>query len=145
MRSLIGSIGGLVLAVALGGCGDDEDNNFSPTVETVAGSYSASTFTLTTVAGTVNLLAQGSQVTLNLAADGTTTGHLFIPGGDEDGGDFDADLTGTWTLSDSTVTFDQGADTFLRDVDFTAGPGRLTGEGDFGDESIRLVLTKGGL
>ena len=78
-------------------------------------------------------------MTLNLATDGTTTGQLFVPGGDEDGGDLDADLTGTWTLSGSTVTFDQAADTFFPDVEFTAEQDRLTGEGDFGDESIRLV------
>ena len=124
MRSRIGSRGALVLAVALGGCGDDD--TFSPTMETVAGSYSAATFTVTTAAGTVDLLAQGSQVTLNLATDGTTTGQLFVPGGDEDGGDLDADLAGTWTLSGSTVTFDQAADTFFPDVEFTAEQDRLT-------------------
>jgi len=140
MRSLIGSKGALMLAVALGGCGDDD--NFSPTMETVAGSYSAAAFTVTTAAGTVDLLAQGSQVTLSLATDGTTTGQLFVPGGGEDGGDVDADLTGTWTLSGSTVTFDQAADTFFPDVEFTAEQDRLTGEHDFGDESVRLVLAK---
>ena len=119
MRSRIGSRGALVLAVALGCCGDDD--TFSPTMETVAGSYSGATFTVTTAAGTVDLLAQGSHVTLNLATDGTTTGQLFVPGGDEDGGDLDADLTGTWTLSGSTVTFDQAADTFFPDVEFAAG------------------------
>jgi hypothetical protein len=137
---MIGSRGTLVLALVLGGCGDDD--NFSPTIETVAGSYSAATFTVTTAEGTLDLLAQGSHVTLNLATDGTTTGQLFIPGGGEDGEDFDADLTGTWTLNGSTVTFDQAADTFFRDVEFAADRDRLTGEGDFGDESIRLVLTK---
>jgi hypothetical protein len=48
MRSRIGSRGALVLAVALGGCGDDD--TFSPTMETVAGSYSAATFTVTSAA-----------------------------------------------------------------------------------------------
>jgi hypothetical protein len=90
----------------------------------------------------VDLLAQGSHVTLDLATDGTTTGQLFVPGGDEDGGDLDVDLTGTWTLSGSTVTFDQAGDTFIRDVEFTAEQNRLTGEGDFDDASIRLILTK---
>jgi hypothetical protein len=61
MRSLIGSRGALVLAMALGGCGDDD--SFSPTTETVAGSYSAATFTVTSAAGTVDLLAQASHVT----------------------------------------------------------------------------------
>jgi hypothetical protein len=58
MRSLIGSTGTLILALALGGCGDDD--NFSPTIETVVGSYSAAAFTVTTAEGTVDLLAQGS-------------------------------------------------------------------------------------
>ena len=46
------------------------------------------------------------------------------------------------TLSGSTVTFHQATDTFFPDVEFTAEQDRLTGEGDFGDESIRLVLTR---
>jgi hypothetical protein len=140
MRSLIGSRGALALAVALSGCGDDD--SFSPTIETVAGSYSATAFTVTTADGTLDLLARGSQVTLTLAADGTTSGQLLIPGGGEDGEGVDADLTGTWALDGSTVTFDQAADTFFPDVEFTAGRDRLTGEASFGDESVRLVLTK---
>jgi hypothetical protein len=54
----------------------------------------------------------------------------------------DADLAGTWTLSGSTVTFNQAADTFIRDVEFEASENRLTGEGTFGEETIRLVLIK---
>jgi hypothetical protein len=130
----------LVLAVVLGGCGDDD--SFSPTVENVAGSYSAASFTLTTAQGTVDLLALGSEVTVILSTDGTTTGHLFVPGGGENGEDLDADLAGTWTLSGSTVTFNQTADTFIRDAEFAASQDRLTGEGTFGEETIRLVLTK---
>ncbi len=78
-----------------------------------------------------------------LAADGTTTGRLFVPGGAEGGGDLDADLTGTWTLDGSTVTFSQTADTFIRDATFTASRNRLTGEGVFQGLAIRLVLDKG--
>jgi hypothetical protein len=80
----------LVLAFALGACGDDD--SFSPTVENVAGSYSAASFTLTTAQGTVDLLALGSEVAVVLSTDGTTAGHLFVPGGGENGEDFNADL-----------------------------------------------------
>jgi hypothetical protein len=45
----------LVLAVLAGGCGDDGDG-FSPTIETVAGSYTASTFTTEDETGTENRL-----------------------------------------------------------------------------------------
>jgi hypothetical protein len=53
------------------------------------------------------------------------------------------DLTGTWTLTGSTVTFDQpNADTLVRDMAFTAERNRLSGEENFGDFAIRVVLTK---
>jgi hypothetical protein len=131
---------GLTLALVLASCGDD--NSFSPTVENVAGSYSASSFTLSTTAGTVDLLALGATVEVTLASDGTTTGRLFVPGGAEGGGDLDEDLTGTWTLAGSTVTFNQTADTFIRDAQFTASRNRLTGEGTFSGQTVRLELTR---
>jgi hypothetical protein len=140
MRAVLGRTVAIGLAVVLASCGDED--SFSPTVENVAGIYSAATFTLSSPAGTIDLLALGSVVAVTLAADGTTTGQLFVPGGAEDGGDLDADLTGTWSLNGSTITFNQTADTFIRDAEFTAGQNRLTGEGTFGDQTIRLVLTK---
>jgi hypothetical protein len=126
----------LTLVLVLGSCGGD---SFSPTVETVAGSYTASSFTLSSSVGTTDLLALGSTVDITLAIDGTT---LFVPGGAEDGSDLDVDLVGTWTLSGSTVTFNQTGDTFIRDVQFTAGRNRLSGEGTFSGTIIRLVLGK---
>ena len=128
----------LVLAPA---CSDDP---FEPTDENVAGAYDAETFTTTTSTGTTDLLATGAEATITLAADGTTTGRLFLPGGNEDGSDFDADLTGTWTLADGIVTFDHESDTFIRDVEFTAGENRLTSQGAFGPVTYRLVLRKQG-
>ena len=140
MQILLRLTTAFVLAAALASCGDDDA--FSPTVDNVSGTYSAASFTLSSPAGTVDLLALGSVVAVTLAPNGTTTGELFVPGGAEDGGDLDADLTGTWTLSGSTVTFNQTADTFIRDAEFTAGLNRLTGVGSFGGQTIELVLTK---
>jgi hypothetical protein len=40
------------------------------------------------------------------------------------------------------VTFSQDADTFIRDVEFTASEDRLTGEGTLDEETVRLVLSK---
>jgi hypothetical protein len=136
------AIAALTLAIVIGGCGGEDA--FSPTVETVAGSYGARSLTLSSAVGTTDLLALGSTVDVTLAVDGTTTGRLFVPGGDEDGGDLDVDLAGTWALSGTTVTFDQEGDTFIRDVEFTAGPDQLTGEGTFSGAIIRVVLGKGG-
>ena len=128
------------MALALAACGSD--SSFEPTVESVAGTYSAETFTLTSSVGSVDLLALGAEVSADLDADGTTTGRLFVPGGAEGGGDLDEDLIGTWDLSGQTVTFNQSADTFIRDAEFTATEGRLTGEGTFGGQAILLVLVK---
>ena len=85
----------LALAAILSSCGDDDNDVFSPTIDNVAGSYSAATLTVTSPSGTVDFLALGAEVDVILAANGTTTGHLFVPGGGEDGEDFEADLTGT--------------------------------------------------
>jgi hypothetical protein len=140
MKNLISRLSLVALAVSAIACGDDD--SFSPTEETVAGSYTATTFTLSSVVGTINLLGAGATVTLNLASDGTTTGRLFVPEGNTDGSDVDEDLAGTWTLTDSTVTFDQSAATFIPDVEFIASANRLTGEGTFSGGTLRLVLTK---
>ena len=136
MRTMIRRGAALCLAVALAACGDD-DGGFSPTMEDVAGSYTASTFTLSSV----DLLALGATVTATLGADGTTTGRLFVPGlaGNED---IDEDLEGTWSLSGTTVTFSPSASTVLTDVDFAAGPNTLTGEGTYQGGVLRLVMTR---
>jgi hypothetical protein len=138
MRAIVA----LTLALALGSCGGED--TFSPTVESVAGSYTASSLTLVSSVGTTDLLALGSTVAISLDANGTTSGRLFVPGGDDDGSDLDVDLAGTWTLSGSTVTFNQTGDSFIRGVEFTAGPDQLNGEGEFSGAIIRLVLGKAG-
>ena len=85
----------LAIPLLLASCGDD--GGFSPTVENVSGSYSASSFTVTSSSGIVDLLASGASVQITLASDGATTGRLLLPGADTVG-DHDEDLTGTWTL-----------------------------------------------
>jgi hypothetical protein len=110
----------------------------------VAGSYTATTFTLSTVVGEIDLLAGGATVTLDLDANGTTTGRLLVPGGNTDGSDLEEDLTGTWSLTDSSVTFDQSEATFIPEIEFIASENRLTGEGSFSGGTLRLVLTKEG-
>jgi hypothetical protein len=141
MRTMISRAGILGVALTLLACGGGDDS-FSPTAETVAGNYTARVFTLTSSVGTTDLLALGATVVVSLEPGGTTTGRLFVPGGAEDGGDLDEDLAGTWSLSGTTVTFNQGSDTFIRDADFTAGPDNLIGEGVFGGATVRLVLQK---
>jgi hypothetical protein len=129
---------GLVVALSMACDGD----LFSPSVENVAGSYSATSFTTTTGGVTTDQLAGGASFTITLATNGTTSGRLFVPGGDEGGGDLDADLAGTWTLTGTTVEFAQTADTFVRDMPFTASRNRLQGEATFSGTVVRVTLTK---
>jgi hypothetical protein len=131
-----------VAALALAACGGDD--GFSPTPATVQGTYNASRFTATNSQGSVNLLALGATVHVVLNADGTTTGHLSVPDLGLGEGAIEADLTGTWTLSGNTVTFNQTADTFIRDADFTAAQNSLDGEGTFDGTTVHLTLSKTG-
>lgn len=112
------------------------------TVESVAGTYEAVTFTTTEQGTTTNWLARGASITLGLAADSTTSGRLFVPEGNEDGSDFEADLTGTWSLTADTVRLAHGADTFLRDMDFLVRERRLFGEAESGGVETRVTLQR---
>lgn len=142
MRTLISRLALLALALSPAACGGDEGGSFSPSVDNVAGSYSALSFTITSGAGTTDLRAIGATVSVALEVNGTTTGRLFVPGGGENGADLDADLTGTWTLTGNTVTFHQAGGSFLDGATFTATQNRLSSEGVFQGSTISLVLGK---
>jgi hypothetical protein len=101
---------------------------FSPTVENMAGRYQATTLQVDSAGHVTDYIVIGSAITLDLNSAGTVTGHLLIVGGNENGSDMDADMAGTWALTGDTVTFDQTADTFVRDYVFTARRGRLHSE-----------------
>jgi hypothetical protein len=132
----------LTLGLALVACGDDDDGGTGPTVDDVAGSYSATAFTIDDGDGPLDLLALGASVTATLDADGTTSGQLFIPLAGPGGSDLDEDLAGSWTLSGTTVTYIPSSSTVLTDVDFAVGSNTLTGEGTYQGSLLRLVLTK---
>jgi hypothetical protein len=130
----------LGLALALAGCGDDDDG-FNPTVDDVAGSYTATTFTVSSGAADVDLLGLDASVTATLDADGTTTGRLLVPS-TVGRPAVDEDLAGTWELEGTTVRFSPTASTLIEDVDFTVGENTLTGEGTFDGSALLLVLTR---
>lgn len=103
-----------------------------------AGTYVATTLTTEDGGRTVDRLAGGASIVLTLHADGSTTGRFLVPGGDEDGGDFDADLAGTWALAGDRVTLAHGGDTALRDLELTLSGRRLTAVTD----RLRIVLQR---
>lgn len=132
----------LSLMILLPACGDPSEPG-PVTMEAVAGSYVAAGLETTTGATTTDQLAAGASLRLNLNAPGTTSGRLFVPGGAEDGSDFEADLTGTWQLSGREVLLDHAADTFLRDMTLDyERPGVLSGSADFGGTRVTVELAK---
>ena len=130
-------------AATLLACADVGTVSPLPTMQSVAGTYSASLLTIQEGDGAVeDLLAKGGFIDLDLRPDGSTTGRMFVPADGPDGDDYDSDLAGTWALADSTVTLDHAADTFLRDVPLTVKDDRLTWSGTFNGVTIKVQLER---
>lgn len=131
-----------LLVLVLPGCGGDGPTGLSRA--DLTGDYTATTLTITVGGTTTDALARGMSLQITLHADGTTSGRFAIPAEMRQSEDAaQVSMEGTWELAESTVTFDQPADTFVRDMEFTATPGRLEGGETFGDETVRLVLERG--
>jgi hypothetical protein len=132
------------LAVWSAGCSD----NSGPSAEAVAGSYSATAFTVSLGGGTDDWIARGGALTLALSADATFTGRMFNPGGDTTGENLDLPLTGAWSLNDGVVRFvvDQARlrpePLFLEELVFLVGPDRLETEGIVQGQTINLILRR---
>lgn len=124
-------------------CSDSTD---PPGSTVFAGNYVATFFVTSGGSGQTNQIAAGSTLTLNLAANGATSGHLhFAASGGA--GPLDADMAGTWTVNANVVDITQMADTFVRDMPFTWGPDNngvasLTGDQVFSGTRIQIILTK---
>ncbi len=128
-----------VTAAAAVACSD----SFKPTTENVLGDYNLRTFETTDTSGTIDWVQRGGTMTISLGPFGVTTGHVFMPGAAEGGGDFDRLLIGDWTLTGNTITFDMPAvDTFVRDMPWTVTENKLSGDHTFSGTRIRVVLTK---
>jgi len=126
----------IAIILAGGGCTE------STSVLDLVGLYNATQFSVVDGGTTTDWLQAGATVQLILDANQTSAGTLFIPGGNEDGSDLTADLSGTWTIADGKVLFDQTADTFIRDTPFAVSGNTLVGDQTFGTARIRLTLTR---
>jgi len=135
----------LVALAVLPGC----DTTTTPSdieLNDLVRSFNAEMFTVTERGTITNLLSQGASLTITLNSDHTTSGRLVVPGAGEGGGSLDVSLAGTFSFDDAqdAVVFTHSADTFLRDMTFTAG--RLTGhltlaaEASFSGADVVLVL-----
>ena len=141
MKPLMKSLSSFAVTCAvLVGCGSDSTAPSQPPV----GSYSAIEFVTTGNSGQTNQLVIGGSLNMNLAANGTTSGHLHLAAS---GGNpaFDADMAWTWTMTGNVVKFTQSADTFVRNMDFTLQPiatdtWDLIGDQVFSGTRVQLTL-----
>lgn len=129
MTGNIPRLAGVALAALAACSGEAGPGGVASPGSGAAGAYTATAFTLNQGGPEEDLLAQGSAVTLNLLADGTTTGRMFVPGAlTSDGADFDEDLDGMWTQTGDVVRLQHSADTFLRDIDLVVSGNTLAGQ-----------------
>jgi hypothetical protein len=128
----------LAFAVSAAACGDST----APTGVPV-GNYTAIQFVTTGSSGQRDELAAGSTLTLNLASNGTTSGHLHVAASASNPV-LDADMAGTWREDGNVVTVSQAADTFVKDMPFTLSNDPVNGwilVGDKSFNSVRIQLT----
>jgi hypothetical protein len=126
--------------VAVVACDSDP---FVPSVENMAGDYTATALMTSNTSGRVDWIGAGATFTIALSASGATAGRLFVPGGGPGGADLDEDMAGTWLLVGGTVRFGQTADTFVRNLDFVPTRDRLSADQTFADGTrFWIVLTK---
>jgi hypothetical protein len=155
MTRMLGRAAALFAATILlsltAACGSDKSTG--PDMGDVAGSYDATTLTVTEAGTSHDVIADGATIHLVLDEDGTTSGHLTIPASDlSDGEAVDADMTGSWTLDGAVVHITQSADTFVRDLPLTVEGDRrsvahprccsLTGDATFDDHQVHLVMSR---
>lgn len=110
------SLSVVVATLVLSGIACGGDNTTAPP-PTVAGNYTATQWVTTGTSGQTNQLVAGSTLSLTLAANGTTSGHLHVAASGSNPA-FDADMAGTWAESNNKVTISQSADTFVRNLTF---------------------------
>ncbi len=126
------------LAFTLAACG----SGFAPTAREVAGVYNATVFTTNGSGILTDQLALGATIQINLAEGGATSGQIYVPGGNSDGSALKAALDGTWSLSGDKVSFNQTADTFLRDMTFTATDTSLDADNTFSGIRVKVTLQR---
>ncbi len=140
---LFGRVGTVVVfATLVAGCGEGNTGPGVSSGNQAAGTYRATAYAITQSGQTEDLLAMGASIDLTLDPSGTTAGSLFVPGAGAGGGDFLADLAGTWVQAGISVTLDHPVDTFLRDIVLSLSGGTLSGALQVSGAVISVELTR---
>ena len=110
---------GLMVASAAAGCGSNTPADMDPN-SSLAGSYHATVFSVTpTGQAAIDVLAANGSFVITISAANALSGLLSIPASVTGGSALSADMAGTAVVTGATVTFQQNADTFVRDLEWT--------------------------
>jgi hypothetical protein len=133
----------IVMSALLLACGDST----SPSEDFATGNYTAIYFVTTGNSGMRDEIMAGSTLTLNLNANGTTSGHLHVAASAGTPA-FDADMAGTWFRAGTTVDINQTADSFVKDMPFELTPDPagtswdLVGDAGFSGTRVQIILRR---
>jgi hypothetical protein len=124
-------------------CGSGSSTQATPSP--ISGTYVATVMRVTIGAqAPLDLLAGGSSLTITIDASNGTTGTLSIPDSAAAGnGGLTASMTGTATLTGTTVKFVQSADSFIKDLTWTVSGSTLVvlNQADAGS-TFTITLTR---
>jgi hypothetical protein len=138
---LVSRIPALALTAALllgAACSDDDNDPTGPTVSQVAGTYTATRLTATSVLGTQDVLQGGGSLTAVFNANGTVTGHAKVP---SEG--LDEDFAGEWKIDDGEVEIeDVAADIFFEDLKFKLVNNTLVADQTISGVRLQVTLAK---
>jgi len=133
--STLAVTGALLLGAA---CSHDDDGPTGPTTASVAGSYKATRFIVTSPLGSQDILQQGGSVAAKFVADGTVTGHVTAPSAS-----VDEDFAGKWKIENGQVEIEEvPTDIFVEDISFKVVGKTLVGDETFSGVRVELTLTK---
>jgi len=104
------------LAVALVACSDSAGPRSD-----FLGAYTATSISVSTIAGGIDLKAGGAHLSFWLHSSGRVSGHLVLPGHGPEGSTLDQWFEARWHVIDDTIWFED-VPVFLRDAIFTAQP-----------------------
>jgi len=129
----------LFCACAFLACGEGTEPSNS-----IVGAYLATVLRITpTGQATIDALAGGGVLAITIASNNVTSGTLNLPASVTGGAHFNANMAGTASVTGSTVTFQQAADSFVRDLIWTRGGTELTVSNQVaGSAAFTITLTR---
>jgi hypothetical protein len=132
----------LVSTVVLSGAGcSGGEPIVQPNID-ITGNYVATYFHVTpTGKPMIDVLARGGSLTIQIAANKTTTGTLISPQ-DVVGSAQNVSMAGTVSQSGHSVVFSQTVDNFVRQVGWLAGGGTIATDTNDGSARIEVILTR---